>query len=72
MAFVKLVNRELQSVSLDAVHDPPKFLRLVIGGSDRKYRGFNGQFARPVLRVGKGAFLGSVGEFQQFAFRCNP
>jgi hypothetical protein len=37
---------------MKAVHDMPDFLRFVLGGSNDKFPGFNGQFARPVLRIG--------------------
>lgn len=41
-------------------HDAPKKLRFILGGNDLKlYPGFNGQFTRPVLKIGPGSFIGT-------------
>jgi hypothetical protein len=44
-----------------------------LAGTDGgNYPGFNGQFARPILRVGEGAYLGKTEEFTKYARKCNP
>lgn len=49
---------------MDATHEIPRFLRLVIGGTDLdEYPGFNGLISRPIFRIGRGAFLGTVQDY---------
>lgn len=50
---------------MDVTHDVPDYLRLIVGGHDLdEYPGFNGQFSRPVFRLGQGSFMGSVQDYQ--------
>jgi hypothetical protein len=45
----------------------------VLGGNDLNiYPGFNGQFTRPVVRVGVTSFLGTAAELLKYALECNP
>jgi hypothetical protein len=60
-------------VSLEAQHNTPQQLRFILAGRDQgNYPGFNGQFSRPILRVGEGAFLGNTSDLAAFATTCNP
>lgn len=44
-----------------------------MGGNDLKlYPGFNGQFTRPVLKIGPGSFIGTPEDIQKYAISCNP
>ena len=55
------------------MHNTPSRLRLILAGTDNgNYPGFNGQFSRPILRVGEGAFLGTHEDLQLYARQCNP
>lgn len=58
---------------MDAVHPVPKRLKLVIGGNELdKYPGFNGQFTRPVIRIGSGSYFGNVEAIEKGGLKCNP
>jgi hypothetical protein len=49
------------------------YLRFVLGGNDNnRYPAFNGQFSRPVFRIGYGAFIDEVSELNKYALSCNP
>jgi hypothetical protein len=54
-------------------HPKPTFLRFVLGGNDLKiYPGFNGQFTRPVVKVGYGSFINDADGLKKYAVKCNP
>ncbi len=36
------------------------------------YPGFNGQFTRPVLKIGVGSFLNEPADILKYAIACNP
>lgn len=56
-------NKKTQIIELGVTHTPPKTLRFVLGGNDLKlYPGFNGQFTRPILKVGPGSYIGNEGD----------
>jgi hypothetical protein len=73
-AFLKYADSErIFSLNFDATHPVPTYFRFVMGGTDlSQYVGFNGQFARPVLRVGFGSYLSNAKELNQYALSCNP
>ncbi|CAD8162366.1 unnamed protein product [Paramecium octaurelia] len=59
-------------VALDALHEQPNFLRLIIGGSDlNQYPGFNGQISSPIFKIGDGSFVNAEDEFNKFVMACN-
>ena len=71
VGFVKYGDGDVKRVEIPVTHTPPNFLRLVVGGNDVRnefslplklnaYPGFNGQFTRPVLRIGPGSYLSGV------------
>ncbi|CAK59383.1 unnamed protein product (macronuclear) [Paramecium tetraurelia] len=59
-------------VVLDAMHEQPNFLRLIIGGSNlNQYPGFNGQISSPIFKIGAGSFVNTEDEFNKFVMACN-
>ncbi|CAD8123997.1 unnamed protein product [Paramecium sonneborni] len=73
VAFVH-ANKQTQQIEFGGItHEAPKKLRFILGGNDLKlYPGFNGQFTRPVLKIGPGSFIGSPEDVQKYALSCNP
>lgn len=67
-------------VEFDVTHPVPLLFQFILGGSDVYlyyhikldiYPGFNGIFAKPVLRIGSGSFLANEDELQQYSQACN-
>jgi hypothetical protein len=63
VGFIKYGTSDVQRVEIAVTHNSPKFLRFLLGGNDLGvYPGFNGQFTRPVLKIGPGSFLATAEE----------
>ena len=59
--MVSFDGKDNKAIEFKVSHPAPEFLRFILGGSDlNAYPGFNGQFTRPVLKIGPGSFLTSV------------
>ena len=64
---------EVKDIEFDVGHNVPSRLRLILAGTDNgNYPGFNGQFSRPILRVGEGAYLETHDDLDIYARKCNP
>jgi hypothetical protein len=65
---------------MSVTHPKTSFLRFILSGEDVRcglltlqdyFRGFNGQFSTPVLRVGAGSFLLDEEELKKYTLSCN-
>lgn len=63
---------KVAQVTMDVTHDIPTYLRLVVGGKQFSYPGFNGQFTNPVFKIGDGAYVNSELELFDYNLKCNP
>jgi len=58
---------------MKANHVETDYLRFILGGKDRKiHDGFNGQINRPLIRLGRGSYIDSIPNFEQWILGCNP
>jgi hypothetical protein len=63
----------MQRSQFDVEHITLDFLHFTLGGTDQSnYPGFNGQFSRPVLRMGQGSFMNDFASLASFSMSCNP
>jgi hypothetical protein len=81
VAMLAEEHNEVQRTELKPKLQQPTTLRFTLAGSDvqitafflqNNFRGFNGQFSSPVLRIGKGSFLYDEDELAKFTIACNP
>ena len=63
----------LEKVEMTVIQPTVEYIRLVIGGADlNKYQAFNGQVSRPVLKLGRGAYIANEDQIAGYAIVCNP
>lgn len=72
-AFLHQPNHGTKTKTVKVEHLPVTYLRLLMGGKDRNiHEGFNGQLNRPLIRIGKGAYIDNTPNFDKYILSCNP
>ncbi|CAD8155184.1 unnamed protein product [Paramecium octaurelia] len=74
IAFYQIENQAPITLEAKVTHPRMEQLLFQVGGKDpqNRYYSFNGQFHRPVLRLGSGSFFDTLEEYTPFCLSCNP